>query len=91
MKYSILKEIAIIFHNGSNYEYDFIMKELAEKFKGQYPCLGENTKKYIIFSFPIEAKDKRIGKNGEKMTKAMCYKLKLIDSTRFIASSLRKS
>ena len=29
------------------------MKELAEKFKGQFEYLGENTEKYITFSVQI--------------------------------------
>ena len=49
-----LKKIPIAFHNGSNYYYHFIKKELAEEFKKQFTCLGENTEKYIIFTVPIE-------------------------------------
>ena len=30
-KYSIPKETSIMFHNGSNYHYHFIKKELLEK------------------------------------------------------------
>ena len=33
-------------------------------------------------------RNERIGKNGEEITKAISYKLKLIDSARFTASSL---
>ena len=54
LKYSIPKKIPIVFHNGSNYDYHFIMKELAEDFKKQFICLGENTEKYITFTVPIE-------------------------------------
>ena len=53
-KYSVPKKIHIVFHNGSNYDYHFIIKELAEEFKNQFTCLGENTEKYIIFTVPIE-------------------------------------
>ena len=42
LKYSAPKEIVIVFHIGSNYDCHFILKELAEEFKGQYSCLGEN-------------------------------------------------
>ena len=44
LKYSVPKKIPIAFHNESNYVYHFIMKELAEEFKKQFTCLGENTK-----------------------------------------------
>ena len=43
LKYSVPKNIHIIFHNGSNYDYHFIIKELAEEFKKQFTCLEENT------------------------------------------------
>ena len=33
LKYSVPKKIPIVFHNESNYDYHFIIKELAEKFK----------------------------------------------------------
>ena len=42
------------FHNGSNYGDHFIIKELPEEFKKQFPCLGGNTEKYITFTVPIE-------------------------------------
>ena len=46
------KEITIIFHSGSNYDF-FIIKQQTEKFEGQFTCLGENTKKCKTFSVPI--------------------------------------
>ena len=36
----------------------FIIKQLAEDFKGQFECLGENIEKYITFSVPIKENDK---------------------------------
>ena len=30
IKYSVIKEILIVFHNGSNYDYHSVIKELAE-------------------------------------------------------------
>ena len=38
-------------HNGSKYVYHFIIKELANKFDGQFECLGENKEKYKTFLF----------------------------------------
>ena len=43
LKYSVPKEISIVFHNGSNYDYHFIIKEVAEEFEKQFTCLRENT------------------------------------------------
>ena len=31
--------------------YNFIIKELAEEFEGQFTCLDENTEKYEPFQF----------------------------------------
>ena len=43
-----------MFHNGSSYDYHFIIKQLAKEFKGQFECLGEYTEKYITFSLSIK-------------------------------------
>ena len=39
LKYSVPKKIPIVFHNVSNYDYHFIIKDLAEEFKNQFTCL----------------------------------------------------
>ena len=44
LRYKTPKEIPDVFHNFSNYIYHFIIQELAEKFKGQFKCLGKSTK-----------------------------------------------
>ena len=54
------KKIPTVLHNGSNYDYHFIIKELAEQFKKQFTCLGENIEKYITFTVPIEKDVTRI-------------------------------
>ena len=41
MRYNTPKEISVVFHNGSNYDYHFMIKELVEEFEGQFECLGE--------------------------------------------------
>ena len=52
--YTTQKTIPIVFHNGSTYDYHFIIKQLAREFKYYLECLGENTEKYITFSVPIK-------------------------------------
>ena len=42
-----------MFHIGLNYNYRFIIKKLAEKFKEQFRSSGQNTEK-SIFSVPID-------------------------------------
>ena len=53
MNYKIAKDIPIVFHNLSSYDGHPIIKELANKFYGEYECLGENTEKYITFSVKV--------------------------------------
>ena len=88
LKCSVPKKIPIVCHNGPNYDYHFIIKELEEEFKNQFTCLEENTEKYVTFTVPIEKEVTRIDKKGEEISKNISYILKLIDSTRFMASSL---
>ena len=45
LRYKIQKEIPIAFHNGSTYDYHFIIKELAKQFEREFEYLGENTEK----------------------------------------------
>ena len=33
-----LKKIPMFFHNGTNYDYHFIIRELAEEFGKQFTC-----------------------------------------------------
>ena len=82
------KKIPIVFYNGSNYDHNFIIKDLAEKFKKQFTCLGENTEKYITFTVPVEKEVTLIDKNGEEITNNISYILQFTDSARFMISSL---
>ena len=36
LKFTVPHEIPVVFHNGSNYDYQFIIKELANKFEGKF-------------------------------------------------------
>ena len=83
LRYKIPKEISIVFHNGSTYDYYFVIIELVKEFDGNFECLGVNTKKYI--TFPVPLKKKIENKNIE-----ITYKIKFIDSFRFMSSSLSK-
>ena len=40
LRYKIPKEIPLVFHNSSTYDYHFIIKELAEELKGQFDNLN---------------------------------------------------
>ena len=80
LRYKTPKEIPVVFHDGSTYDYHFIINKLAKEFYGQLECLGENTGKYITFSVPIS---KELDN-----AKIITYKLKFIDSFRFMSMTL---
>ena len=54
----------------------------------KYECLGENTEKYKTFSVPIEKEVIKIDKDGDASVVSISYKIKFIDSARFMATSL---
>ena len=83
LRYKIPKEIPVVFHNGSTYDYHFITKELVKEFDGNFECLGETTEKYITFSAPIK---KKIENKNIEIT----YKIKFIYSHRFMSMPLSK-
>ena len=92
-----LKKNSIAFHNISNYDYHFIIKDyfvikwlsfFTEEFKKQFICLGENTEKYINFTVLIEKEVTGIDENGEGVTKNASHMLQFIKRARFFANSL---
>ena len=83
LRYKVPKEIPIVFHSGSTYDYHFIIKELAEEFEGEFEYLDENTEKYINFSVPIT---KEIRKKDKIIQRS--YKIKFVDGFRFMSTSL---
>ena len=74
----------MVSHDGSNYDYHFVKKELTEEFIKQFASLGKN----ITFTVLIDKEVTRIDKNGEESTNNICYILQFIDSARFMASLL---
>ena len=78
--YNTPREIPVVFHNGSSYDYHFIIKGLAEEFERDFECLGENKEKYITFSVPIKKE------SNEDST--IIYRINFIDSFRFMLTSL---
>ena len=79
LNYKVPKDIPIIIRNVS-YDTHFLINQLAQEFKGELNCIGENMEKYIKFSVPIK---KECDDN-----KTMTYKLSFIDSFRFMPTSL---
>ena len=58
---------------------------LVKEFDGNFEFLDENTEKYITFSVPV----KKEIKNKNKIIE-ITYKIKFIDSYRFMSTSLSK-
>ena len=56
LRYKIPREIPAVFHNGSTYDYHFIIKELVKEFDSNFEYLGEFTEKYKTFSAPVMKK-----------------------------------
>ena len=82
--YKVPQENPVVFHTCSTYDYHFIIKELVKEFDGNFDCLGENTEKYKTFSVPLKKKIEN------KASIEINYKIKFIDSCRFMSSSLSK-
>ena len=59
-------EIPVVFHRGWNYDYHFIIKELADEFEEKFECIGENKERYKTFSVPIKKEIIKIDKDGNK-------------------------
>ena len=70
-------EIPVVFHKDSNYDYHFIIKELANEFEVKLESLGKNQEKYKTFSVPTEMEVIKI----IKVITISC-KIKFADSAR---------
>ena len=62
--FSVPNEIPAAFYNSWNYNYHFIVKELANEFEGQFQCLRVNTERHKTYSIPIGKVDKEV--NNER-------------------------
>ena len=81
------KKIHIAFQNGSNYNYQFIIKQLAKEFENNF-LFKRKQGKYITLTIQTEIKLKELIKMEKKLQKNISYILHVIDSERFMASSL---
>ena len=84
LKFKVPKEIHVVFRNGSNYDYHFLIKEITNKFDRQIKCLGENKEKYKTFYVPIKEKIIKIDKDGKERVETISYGM------RFMGTSLSK-
>ena len=82
--YKVLREIPVIFHNGSSYDYHFIIKYLAKEFKSHFQCLGDNIEKCTSFSAPIN----KVIDEEDNEPKTIKYRIKIIGNCRFMSYPL---
>ena len=54
LRHTIPKEIRVVIHNGSTYDFHFIINQLAEEFKGEFDCIGEKWKNILLFQYPLK-------------------------------------
>ena len=47
----MINEIPVVFHKDSDYNYHFVIKELANEFEGQFECIEEIQKSTKLFLF----------------------------------------
>ena len=64
------------------------MKQLSNEFQRQLECFGENTEKYKKIFILIWIEVKIIDKDGNESVVTVCYKIKFINSAKFLATSL---
>ena len=87
MNYKITKDTPVVFHNLSSYDSYPIIKELANKFDRELECLGEYAEKFT-FSVKVDRKIMKRDKDGGEKIVNIPYRLKFIDSYKFISDSL---
>ena len=51
LKFNVPNEIPVVFYRGSNYDYHFVIKDLANAFEGQFECIREKKKNAKLFLF----------------------------------------
>ena len=51
LKLNVPSEIPVVFHMGSNYGYNFIIKELANEFERKFECFWKIQKSMKRFLF----------------------------------------
>ena len=86
LRYSTQIDIPVFLHNGTSYDFNLIINELAKEFRSEMRCIPLNTNKYMSFSIPIRKEIKEEQKEQKK--KVITYNLKFIDSAKHVNSAL---
>ena len=86
LRYSTQKDISVFFHDGTNYDFNLVINQLAKKFRLELHFIPLNGEKFMSFSIPIRKKVEANSKNTKKML--LTSNLKFIDSERHMNESL---
>ena len=54
LRYRTQIEMPVFFHNGTNYDFNLLIEELAKEYNSDISCIPLNTNKYMSFSVPIK-------------------------------------
>ena len=54
LRYKTPKEIPVVFHSGSTYNYHFIIKQQAKELDSQLECIGESTENILLFHYLLK-------------------------------------
>ena len=49
LKFNVPNKIPVVFHNGSNYGYHFVINKLANEFEGHFNVLRKTQKSKKLF------------------------------------------
>ena len=79
-KYTTQRDTPVVIHNGSNYDFHLIIKELAEEFREEIHCIHEDREKYKSFSITSAYQ-------SSDVYEYPCS-LRFIDSNKFMLGSL---
>lgn len=94
LKYQELKILPVVFHNF-DYDQNFILSTLAQKFKGEIKILPKNSERYlsitkVIPKCELESTNDNDVDDNSKTNYRENLKLRFIDSYRFLPASLAK-
>ena len=85
LRYSTQVDIPVYLHNGSKYDFNLVINELAKEFKSEMKCIRLNTNKYMSLSIPIK---KEVIESDNQKKKAITYNIKFMDTARHINRTL---
>ena len=80
LRYSTQRDVPVVIHDGSNYDFHLLIKELVEEFRIEIQSIPQDKEKYKSFGIPIMYK--------ECKDYAIPYNLRFIDSNKFMMGSL---